>query len=216
MPQECQVSCSPRGIFARVKDSRCGFGSCSGVSVNFNNPSASGLGVSWQFTHERTFRRGKKLVPSWNNLGGFAPKAFGMESKGRSWQVRAPGWAIPGFTTGWEHGWDIQAFLQCKSNFPGDLSHNWEWGQQVQGCGAFKPLTMEPQKSNRATEGRGISPRWSWISVCLPEGEWERVMEPFGGKSHLSQTRKSLIFLPPEQVPGKLSLINLWVSITSQ
>lgn len=215
-----------------MKDSRYVFGSCSKVSVNFNNPSTPGLGVSWQFTHERTFGRKKTGITQQEQPGRICSHSLGdgkqrgklAGESSRLGYSRRFHW---GCAMEWEHGPDIKALLQCKSNIPGDLSHNWEWRQQVpgvQGCGAFKPRPenhknqTEPQQTPREGE---LSPDCAVggpESVSMSRGGMGMGYGAFQWQIHVPPLSNKEItdFLLPEQVSGKSSQINLWVSITSQ
>lgn len=134
----------------------------------------------WDFLAIYTPRNlwgGEELVPSRNNLEGFAPKIFGMESRAGRWQVGAKEWEHQSISA--TQIWFSRPQLGVSKAVQ-LLNHD---------CGATKI-----KQSHR---GKGNYPRLVLLSQDLcARGEWKWVKELFSGKStsHPSQTMTSLRF----------------------
>lgn len=180
-------------VLTRIRGSRCASGSSLGSLWTLNNPSL-GLGVSWQFPHQGTFRCENS---SRNNLQGFAAKSLGWKAEGEGESSRLGSSRRISQWRGSMAGTSKHFCTEIR--FSGCCEHSWEPGQQVQGSGDFKP---------KFKQGEGeLSPDCAEPgSVCQGDGN---------GFCPFSNTEITEI-LPPEQGSGKLCQINPWVSITSQ
>lgn len=125
-------------IFAWMKNSRRVFGTCSGVSVNFEQSLKVGLESLLVIYTPRNQQEGEKktqknFVLSRNKLEGFFSRIFGMEGRGGRWQGQLQAGQIQEFL---HNGLRHQSLSAVKIW----LFHKWDSGQQVQGCGVFKSL----------------------------------------------------------------------------
>lgn len=160
-------------VLTRIRGSRCASGSSLGSLWTLNNPSL-GLGVSWQFPHQGTFRCENS---SRNNLQGFAAKSLGWKAEGEGESSRLG--SSRRFHSG-EGAWlGHQSISALKSDFPGAVSTAGSQGSRFKALGILNP------NSNR---GKGNYPQ-----IVLSQGLCARGME-MGFVP--SQTQQSLRFYP--------------------